>query len=214
LRSLLPLAAQVSPTTALREWGLRFSRLYANLLKLRRLKRPYAASAIEPIGLVLCGSLAERCQDHAHERSEPVCLGCGCPICYPCRRSNSQPRWRCKACRGDFSITSATLFAWDKPQLRSYLFAIAAFCNDFKGKSMLVFSRELDVQHKTASVVAHKLHEAAAFGVEAPCIGGAGRVAEIAGAYFPAAMSAPQIWQLSGSIGGSPRTGPASAKSL
>jgi hypothetical protein len=59
---------------------------------------------------------------------KPVCPGCGCPICYPCQRPNGQPRWRCKACRGDFSITSATLFAWHKLPLRSYLLAVAAFC--------------------------------------------------------------------------------------
>jgi ISXO2-like transposase domain len=35
-------------------------------------------------------------------------------ICYACPRSATQPRWRCKACRRDFSITSGTLFAWHK----------------------------------------------------------------------------------------------------
>ena len=43
-----------------------------------------------------------------------VCPGCGCTICYACPRSTTGLRWRCKACRGDFSITSGTLFAWHK----------------------------------------------------------------------------------------------------
>jgi hypothetical protein len=43
------------------------------------------------------------------------------------------PAWRCKACRGDFSITSGTLFAWHKLPLRTYLLAVAAFCNEVKG---------------------------------------------------------------------------------
>ncbi len=73
-----------------------------------------------------------------------------------------RPRWRCKACRADFSITSGTLFAWHKLPLRTYLMAIAVFCNEVKGKSMLAFSRELDVQYKTAFVLAHKLREAMA----------------------------------------------------
>ena len=95
-----------------------------------------------------------------------------------------QLRWRCKACRGDFSITSGTLFAWHKLPLRTYLLAVAGFCNEVKGKSMLAFSRELDVQYKTAFVLAHKLREAMASSVKGLQIGGEGRVAEIDGAYF------------------------------
>jgi transposase-like protein len=115
---------------------------------------------------------------------KPVCPDCGCSICYACRRPEGQLRWRCKACRGDFSITSGTLFAWHKLPLRTYLLAVAGFCNEVKGKSMLAFSRELDVQYKTAFVLAHKLREAMASSVKGLQIGGEGQVAEIDGAYF------------------------------
>ena len=115
---------------------------------------------------------------------KPVCPHCGCQICYDCRRSEHQPRWRCKACRADFSPTSGTLFAWHKLPLRTYLMAIALFCNEVKGKSMLAFSRDLDVQYKTAFVLAHKLREAMASSVKALRIGGEGSEAEIDGAYF------------------------------
>ena len=115
---------------------------------------------------------------------KPVCPGCGCAICYACRRPAGQLRWRCKACRRDFSITSGTLFAWHKLPLRTYLLAVAGFCNEVKGKSMLAFSRELDVQYKTAFVLAHKLREAMASSVKGVQIGGEGRVAEVDGAYF------------------------------
>src|SRR6266436_9366348 len=64
------------------------------------------------------------------------CPHCGCTIVYSCRRSNGAPRWRCKACRKDFSVTSGTLFAFHKLPLRSYLLAIVIFCNEVKGKSM------------------------------------------------------------------------------
>ena len=87
---------------------------------------------------------------------KPVCPGCGCTICYPCQRSSGQPRWRCKACRQDFSITSGTLFAWHKLPLRTYLLAVATFCNEVKGKSMLAFARDLDVQYKAAFVLARR----------------------------------------------------------
>ena len=115
---------------------------------------------------------------------KPVCPSCGCTICYACPRSSGQPRWRCKACRQDFSITSGTLFAWHKLPLRTYLLAVAAFCNEVKGHSMLAFSRDLDVQYKTAFVLAHKLREAMASSTKALRIGGQGRTAEIDGAYF------------------------------
>ena len=114
----------------------------------------------------------------------PVCPGCGCMICYACPRSSGQPRWRCKACRADFSITSGTLFAWHKLPLRVYLLAVAAFCNEVKGKSMLALSRELDVQYKSAFVLAHKLREAMAASSRVLRIGGGGRVVELDGACF------------------------------
>ena len=115
---------------------------------------------------------------------KPVCPHCDCRICYDCRRPSGQSRWRCKACGADFSVTSGTLFAWHKLPLRIYLMAIAVFCNEVKGKSMLAFARDLDVQYKTAFVLAHKLREAMASSLSALRIGGEGRTAEIDGAYF------------------------------
>ena len=44
----------------------------------------------------------------------PTCPRCGCRTCYDCRKSNGAPRWRCKECRKDFSITSGTLKAFHK----------------------------------------------------------------------------------------------------
>jgi transposase-like protein len=114
----------------------------------------------------------------------PVCPTCGCRVCYDCRRPVGQPRWRCKACGADFSVTSGTLFAWPKLPLKTYLMAIAVFCNEVKGKSMLAFARDIDVQYKTAFVLAHKLREAMASSAKAMGIGGEGRTAEIDGAYF------------------------------
>jgi transposase-like protein len=110
---------------------------------------------------------------------KPVCPRCGCQICYDCRRSDHQPRWRCKACRADFSATSGTLFAWHKLPLRTYLMAIALFCNEVKGKSMLALCHDLHVQYKTAFVLAHKLREAMASSIKALRIGGEGRAAEV-----------------------------------
>ncbi len=67
-------------------------------------------------------------------RGDAYCPHCGCLTVYSCRRPNGAPRWRCKACRKDFSVTSGTLFAFHKMPLRSYLMAIAIFANEVKGK--------------------------------------------------------------------------------
>jgi transposase-like protein len=113
-----------------------------------------------------------------------VCVHCGCPTCYEARRPSGALRFRCKACRKDFSLTSGTLFAFHKLSLQTYLGAIAIFCNEVKGKSALALSRDLDVQYKTAWVLAHKLREAMASQVKGHKLGGAGRTVEIDGAYF------------------------------
>jgi transposase-like protein len=111
------------------------------------------------------------------------CPHCGCTTVYLARRSNGAPRWRCKACRKDFSVTSGTLFAFHKMPLRAYLMAVAIFCNEVKGKSMLALSRDLGTQYKTAFVLAHKMREAMACEVRQTAVGGEGKRAEIDGGY-------------------------------
>jgi transposase-like protein len=115
---------------------------------------------------------------------QPVCPRCECARCYDCRRAEGKVRWRCSACRHDFSITSGTLFAWHKLPLRLYLLAIVLFCDEVKGKSMLALGRDLGVQYKTAFVLAHKLREALASSLKGMRLGGEGRVAEVDGAHF------------------------------
>ncbi len=115
---------------------------------------------------------------------EAVCPACGGVKCYECRRPNGALRFRCKACRADFSLTSGTLFAFHKLPLRTYLAAIVIFCNEVKGKSALALSRDLDVQYKTAFVLAHKMREAMASESKGRMIGGEGKEAEIDGGYF------------------------------
>jgi transposase-like protein len=117
-------------------------------------------------------------------KGEPFCPHCGCPIVYSCRRPNGAPRWRCKACRKDFSVTSGTLFHAHKMPLKAYLLAVAVFCNEVKGKSMLALSRDLGVQYKTSFVLAHKMREAMACEMKGAHVGGEGRKAEIDGGYF------------------------------
>lgn len=114
----------------------------------------------------------------------PVCPACDCDAVYDCRRPSGAPRWRCKGCRKDFSLTSGTLFAFHKLALRMYLAAVVIFVNEVKGKGALPLSRDLGVQYKTAFVLAHKIREAMAAEGRGVVIGGTGKAAEIDGAYF------------------------------
>ncbi len=115
---------------------------------------------------------------------DPVCPHCGGLDAYDCRRANGAPRYRCRQCRKDFSITSGTLFASHKLPLRMYLAAIAIFCNEVKGKSALALSRDLGVSYKAAFVLAHKLREAMAEELRGRVIGDDRPEAEIDGAAF------------------------------
>jgi transposase-like protein len=113
-----------------------------------------------------------------------VCPKCGGLEAYDCRRPNGAPRFRCRACKGDFSVTSGTLFASHKLPLRAYLAAIALFCNEVKGKSALALSRDLGASYKAAFVLCHKFREAMAEEMKGRMVEGEGKVAGVDGGYF------------------------------
>jgi len=89
--------------------------------------------------------------------------------------------WKCKACQYQFSVTSGTIFASRKLAIRDYLAATAIFVNAVKGISALQLGRDLDVQYKTAFVLAHKLREAIGKEQSESQLSG---VVEVDGAYF------------------------------
>jgi transposase-like protein len=93
----------------------------------------------------------------AETDGEPVCPRCLCTACYAYR---TRKLWKCKACGHQFSVTSGTTFHSRKLPMQTYLMAIAIFVNAVKGISALQLGRDLDVQAKTAFVLAHKLREA------------------------------------------------------
>ncbi|MCO5082283.1 MAG: IS1595 family transposase [Rhizobiaceae bacterium] len=111
-------------------------------------------------------------------KGEPVCPKCGCLDHYdiPTRR-----KFKCAACHAQFSVTSGTMFASRKLSFTDLLAAICLFVNGSKGMSAVQFSRDLDVQYKTAFVLAHKLREALAAETVTEMLDGE---VEIDGAYF------------------------------
>jgi transposase-like protein len=87
----------------------------------------------------------------------PVCPACGCINIYDL---TTRRRFKCAACHRQFSVTSGTIFASRKLSFVDLLGAICLFVNASKGLSAVQLSRDLDVQHKTAFVLMHKLREA------------------------------------------------------
>jgi transposase-like protein len=109
---------------------------------------------------------------------KPYCPKCGCVAVYT---YETRALWKCKACNHQFSVTSGTIFASRKLAIRDILLAIAIFVNGAKGHSALQLSRDLDVQYKTAFVLAHKLREVMAGDAAKKTVRGD---VEIDGAYF------------------------------
>jgi len=93
---------------------------------------------------------------HKHN-GKPFCGRCGCTELYACK---AEDRWKCKDCGYRFSVTSGTIFASHKLPLRDLLAAIVIFMNAGKEYSALQFSRDLDVQYKTAFYLSKKIKEA------------------------------------------------------
>jgi len=108
----------------------------------------------------------------------PVCPKCGGYVCWEFK---ARRIFKCKACNGQFSATSGTIFASRKMDLRDILAAIAIFVNGAKGHSALQLSRDLDCQYKTAFVLAHKIREALAAEQATSELSGD---VEVDGAYF------------------------------
>jgi transposase-like protein len=109
---------------------------------------------------------------------EPVCPGCGCLGAY---KITTRRRFKCAACGAQFSVTSGTIFASRKMKFVDLLAAICIIVNGAKGLSALQLARDIDCQHKTAFVLAHKLREAIASETKTTMLLGE---IEIDGAYF------------------------------
>jgi transposase-like protein len=108
----------------------------------------------------------------------PVCPECGG---YETYEITTRRKFKCKACRHQFSVTSGTIFHSRKLAFVDLLAAICIVVNAVKGLSALQLSRDLNVQYRTAFVLAHKLRETMLAEVEGHTLDGE---VEIDGAYF------------------------------
>jgi transposase-like protein len=134
------------------------------------------------------GGIMRMSDDEAHARFEAIrfasnggaafCPGCECTKVYTYR---ARKIWKCAACGKQFSVTSGTIFSSRKLPIRDYLAAICIFINAVKGISALQLGRDLDVQYKTAFVMAHKIREAIGADRNQMILTG---TVEVDGAYF------------------------------
>jgi len=109
------------------------------------------------------------------------------------RSSRQRQSFKCAACRKTFTVTSGTLFASHKLQLRDYLLVIALFMNAAKGISALQIARDVGISHKAAFVLMHKLREANEDGRQGMRLSGE---VEIDGAYYGGHSRPPNAgWQ-------------------
>lgn len=90
---------------------------------------------------------------------EPVCPRCGSVEAYTI---STRRKHKCKDCHHQYSVTSGTIFASRKMAFTDLLAAMCIVANAAKGISALQLARDLDCQHKTAFVLAHKIREALA----------------------------------------------------
>jgi transposase-like protein len=95
----------------------------------------------------------------ADTEGKPYCPRCGCVKAYSI---TTRRKFKCAGCYHQYSVTAGTIFASRKLAFTDILAAICIFANGAKGLSALQLSRDLDVQYKTAFVLAHKLREAMA----------------------------------------------------
>lgn len=109
---------------------------------------------------------------------KPVCPKCGSVETYDIK---SRRKHECKACKHHFSATSGTILASRKMSYTDLLAAVVILINGAKGVSALQLARDLDCQHKTAFVLAHKLREAMASEIKGAELNG---TVEVDGAYF------------------------------
>lgn len=93
-------------------------------------------------------------------RDNFACPHCGVIDAHYFRTARRQ--WRCKHCDVSFSATSGTAFQDRKLPFKKMLMAIMIFISGAKGIASMHLSRQLNVQVKTAFVLAGKLREALA----------------------------------------------------
>ena len=92
----------------------------------------------------------------AETDGKPVCPSCGGLHHWELIKDR---KWKCSACRHQFSVTSDTIFKSRKLSFQVLLAAVAIFVNGVLGVAACRLQREVQISYKSAWVLAHKMRE-------------------------------------------------------
>ena len=86
-----------------------------------------------------------------------TCVRCGTESVFelPVRH-----KFKCRACKHQFTVTSGTIMHDSHLPLRKWFFAIYLMCESKKGMSALQIQRTIDVAYRTAWYLCHRIREA------------------------------------------------------
>ena len=90
---------------------------------------------------------------------EMCCLKCGSVNAYRVKSGKAQP-YRCRDCRGYFSLKTGTALAGSNLTLRQWAWGIYLVVTHLKSISSMKLHRDLKVTQKTAWFMLHRIREA------------------------------------------------------
>ncbi len=115
----------------------------------------------------------------------PVCPNCGGLNAYDCRRPNGAPRFRCRACKADFSHHLGNAVRLPQTAAAPVSRGDRDLHERGEGQVLRWRSAAISARHtRRAFVLGHKLREAMAEELKGRIVGGEGKVAEVDGGYF------------------------------
>jgi transposase-like protein len=134
-------------------------------------KAPPTGTDADLNAMTLAGMFSD--EDKAREFLEskhwpegPVCPHCGSVEAYrltgKAESKNPVPKGtcKCKSCRKKFTVRVGTIMEDSKLPIRYWLYAIHLMTSSKKGVSSLQIARELDITHKSAWFMTHRIREA------------------------------------------------------
>ena len=75
-------------------------------------------------------------------------------------KTTVRKQWKCASCRKKFSVTSRSIFEGSKIPVGKWIYAVYMMCTHKKGVSAAQIARELNVTHKSAWFMLHRVREA------------------------------------------------------
>lgn len=91
----------------------------------------------------------------------PFCPLCASVAVYPMigrdGQRNKDYRWRCRDCKGMYTVRTKTVFEETRLPLRVWVYAIWKAASGKKGYSALQLSREMEITHKSALFVLRRI---------------------------------------------------------